>query len=468
MSTVAVAATAAPTVLPLRRATTFFLNLAFLAWPFWGFSLVNVGHTGITYTTVFGFIAILLRIAQLCTGGEARMHRAWRWAILIGCSTLFSATSIVSDGAPELEATIRTTTHLFFLVALALAWGAEERSAVQVLRLFRGWLWFSVPICLFGIYQIFARVFGLPMAWLTMTNSSLIFTDEVLELQQLSLRFGNFYRATSVFSEPSTLGLYVLHCLVMFGVAIAGRRSEIYFRRRWMRIAVVMIYLTTLFLTYSLGAFFTGIVLLIVMMITLSGVRRGILLRNLALGTAVFLTVDLAVLNPVFHVGIAQLTAQRVRGIIAASRQEDSRELVTGDSYPKRLREIRNGLRIWSEYPLRGAGLGRYAELSGAEKYGAAFYVRILAELGIVGFAVFTLFGFLLARRLLLLRLRFPPGSPEWTAAVTGGFLMLLMMLHGMFSEFLHSEVYWMEAGIAFVIAKTLQPERVDRLRIWG
>lgn len=64
-------------------------------------------------------------------------------------------------------------------------------------------LYFSVFINVFGVYQMFARAFNLPFAWIDINNVTVGLRNNISMdgLKQLSLNFDNFFRATSLLAN---------------------------------------------------------------------------------------------------------------------------------------------------------------------------------------------------------------------------------------------------------------------------
>ena len=451
----------------MDRIIWWLLGASFIVWPFWGFEVGHVGTFGISPTILLGSLAMVLWVLHTSVGnGGFELHRAAGWTVVLMLCATLAAFSIVRDGASSIDKPVRTLAHLAFLIGMMVVWASMKRPPHALLQLFRTWIWLAFALCLFGVYQIFARLYHLPFAWLELTNVTLLQWYRGDETQQLSLRFGNYFRATSVFSEPSTLGLFCAQAILMLGTATAAHHGDVYVRSGFMRAVIGITLMVTLFLTYSMGALLTASTLFVMMTLSLERARRLIVLRNALAGIAIFVVVDLSLLQPIFGLSITQLTAARVQGIIAARSSGDYRDYVVGDSFATRLRSLREGERIWEQYPIIGAGLGRYAELSTYTAYNDTLYFRVLAELGLLG--LIAVVGFLWSVSVHLFRAtrRLAIGSDEWIVVRTMAYTVVIQFVIGWASDLLHAELFWIEMGMALLALKAVAGDRRAIVRI--
>lgn len=110
------------------------------------------------------------------------------------------------SGSSEMQIQwLKTSTNFLSKWLLILTFASGIYSADAFRSAIRFMLVISIAINVFGIYQIFARAFDLPLAWIPINNVSISIRNyhSMDNMTQLSLRFENFFRATSIFSEPS-------------------------------------------------------------------------------------------------------------------------------------------------------------------------------------------------------------------------------------------------------------------------
>ncbi len=240
---------------------------------------------------------------------------------------------------------------------------------------------------IFGIYQIFARLYNLPFAWVKITN--ITFEQRGMkevqgETMQLALRFGNFYRATSIFPEPAALAYYNLFNLLYIVVPfIKGTRPFI--KNPVFNVIVFISVILGLLTPFSLGGL-AGFVVFFVLLIIFEKlkVRKFII-------PIILLIITVAIFDYYFHqetqTSIVNLFYERVSGLLST---KPGIEPITGESTPGRLNSFKNAIDMFFTSPLVGIGLGNtyYHPLSNI-RFADSSMFAILAEMGIFGIIIF-------------------------------------------------------------------------------
>jgi hypothetical protein len=240
---------------------------------------------------------------------------------------------------------------------------------------------------IFGIYQIFARLYDLPLAWIKITNVS--FEQRGMkevqgETVQLSLRFGNFFRATSFFPEPSALAYYNLFNLLYIVVPFV-RGSRPFIKNPVINIIVFISVILGLLTPFSLGGL-SGFIVFMFLLIFFEKlkVRKFII-------PIILLLITVGIFDYYFQketqTSIVSLFNERVSGLLST---KPGIEPITGESTPGRLNSFKNAVDIFFTSPIVGIGLGNtyYHPLSNM-RFADSSLFAIIAEMGLFGTIIF-------------------------------------------------------------------------------
>ncbi|HRK60515.1 MAG TPA: hypothetical protein PLI74_12785 [Candidatus Kapabacteria bacterium] len=147
---------------------------------------------------------------------------------------------------------IKTTLHYIYVLILGVAIIGSNFTINDIYKAYKIHIYFSVLVSTFGIYQLFARAFDLPFAWITMsTNTNLARGMDFKEWGQLSLNYGSFFRATSIFSEPSTFAGYTAQILSLLFTTISQTSAQ-FVNNKLFWWLIVIVNLVGLLLAFSL------------------------------------------------------------------------------------------------------------------------------------------------------------------------------------------------------------------------
>ena len=197
----------------LQRVLRGLLVAGFFAgWVTFGFTLVNLGRFSITLQllSAVGLCVFATRVSSWC-------HPAVLFLVGSGLSAWIGAATSVNYSPRAWSHVVQYGIGIGVLAAaLSLPW---ERSLPRLLRFC---FWLVVIVFVYAIYQWAARRFGLPLAYLPITNLQL---GDDLGFQRgygLSSSSGST-RVSSFFPEPSGLGRFLLwmYCLG----SVARKRS---------------------------------------------------------------------------------------------------------------------------------------------------------------------------------------------------------------------------------------------------
>ncbi len=351
----------------------------------------------------------------------------------------------------------------FFLFVILLH--PQMSIASFLIRVFTVW---GFVVSLYGIYQIPARVFDLPLGWLPVTNVSVFASRtpdpyKLMEVSsQLSLRYSQFFRSTSLFSEPSVLGRMAATTLIFVLVPYVQREKP--FLPRNLSIAAGIAMILAIFASLSLTGV-GGVLVLLVTLVLLEGIRRSKVLFGYIAIIGVLIVGTAKLLTPIVQIDILDLYVQRITRILNLGTTPFMGH-ISGESTSTRLKGITVSLHVWEDYPVTGVGAGHFYLAEAAQRAGYVFsstmYTALLSETGIVGFALFLAFllGLLfLALQMYYQRIHFRDAEVRRLAGV----LPYLVVLYLFFK--LSSTVYislWLDLIFAFrILAEVMYAAKI-------
>jgi hypothetical protein len=313
-------------------------------------------------------------------------------------SMLFVGIGPLIDGYQTMSLqSIKTLAHFGFIWAFAAIVLCSDVSVEQWRSVLRLHLSIGMAVCLYGLYQIPARTMDLPLAWLEITNAGFkAHVENEPELGQLALRFAEFYRATSIFPEPSALGSYAAN-LVFLNVIPWARSGTGFLKTSWARVTSVVLALLALFAAFSM----TGILLLCVgSAFVLLRYRKKLFgtLGVIVLVFAVGLPIIDSYINWHFNVSVLELFAVRIESIFSGEAFENVGGGVDGESANMRADDFTIAYKMWLENPLFGVGPGNTEHSFFARNHNTItmsnVYAGTLAEYGpITLFVLLCMYG---------------------------------------------------------------------------
>lgn len=368
--------------------------LIFLTAYFDAFQVFALSTMGITISFLLRGVFILGFLKKTVWDGERLQFSASPPIMLLGAflfaAALSSLNPLIQTSAPMIIQFHKTFAHLTYISAFALICGIYPIKPITWERVFKTWLLISIVVNSFAIYQIFARIYDLPFAWITFSNVSLISRhsgEQITEFGQLSLKFGNFYRATSFFSEPSALAA---HNVTIFFIMLMPKfqGNGFIFKSSTLNWTIIILSIIALFLTFSLtGVFGLALVLFVALMSRLHKVLKPIIFWFI-IGAAIVVVAD-RIVYPYYNISVLELFYDRIAGII----QGGDNSSIGGESFFTRAHSGWVGIQIWLSSPITGFGLGCFYLYPGNDiKFPDIGIASALAETGLLGSLAFTAF----------------------------------------------------------------------------
>ncbi len=312
---------------------------------------------------------------------------------------LSASAPILEGDATKQVQFLKTSLHFLYLVMFSILCAGLKISSLDWKRTVQLIMICAIVVNIFGIYQLLARAMDLPLAWLNISDITLssttrgvsiedIQTDSEGITRQISLSYGSFYRATSVFSEPSAFAGFCNLILVCLFVPVI-RNGKPFVNSKNFNIILTILTVVSLFLTFSL----TGLVLFlgIVGFAFVTDRSKNIIkiLKIIGLVAVVLFITDLIV-EAATGISVGGLFTQRVGGIV--SKYTGGRiETTGGESFFTRVGTLSKAVEIWLVYPVTGIGAGCYFTFMRSAEFGFSDsgVFAVLAETGTIGVLIF-------------------------------------------------------------------------------
>jgi hypothetical protein len=439
----------------INKSINILLILIFIGIQFGAFQLFAIGSFGFQASYFFMIILYFVLIKKNFwnqPGFSFPNNYLIGMLGLLGVSVLLSGfTPFFSGSNPQTAQFLKSAVHIFFLMAFVFLISISEIKAKAWTNAIKAVLLIAVFINAFGVYQIFARGFDLPFAWLEITNVSYSIRGEIDadDIQQLSLKYGNFYRATSFFSEPSFLASFNVYILTFMVVPYVQRKKQ-FINSKIFNIINFSLALVANFLTFSLTGL-VGLFLLVVALFMFEERKRLLaIIPILALSMGVLFVVD-GVVKKYTEVSVAELFAKRLEGLYYLTKGR--KHFTYGETVGVRSTAAEKSYLIWRDNPINGCGLG----LTGYQKkyqlgFGDFTILAALAELGMIGFFVFTgvFIALLYYTRRMLRNKDDPDISPEKQVLYGISFYIVvhLFELNFITSNSLINQALWVPLGL--------------------
>jgi len=371
---------------------------------------------------------------------------------------------VLSDHHAENIQFIKTYWHFLFLTSFPIFLGLFKIENKVWVNIFRLWLYFSIIINIFGIYQLFARAYDLPLAWIDLTNASLTALDDTNEpYQQLSLKFKNFYRATSIFSEPSALAGYNLTIIGFMILPLFKSESMKLFKSRKLLTFIFILSALSLFVTFSL----TGVLGLFFLAFAYFIYNKGINYKRIIqilIAVMIIIVIGDFFIVEYFQTSVLELFYTRITSLLGLTTHN-----IVGESFDTRSNNFASSVELWLKSPIIGIGLGQTKHL-GEIGYSDFAVMHSLIETGIIGGFFFLSLFILNIGEYLSLRSSFHKLKPETIYALNASFyaLVILTMTNFLTSNSFVGFALWSIMAIIFSILTNAKKEiGYDARPVW-
>jgi hypothetical protein len=359
------------------------------------YQLFSIGTYGFTLIDLFTIVFFLIIFKKFLWDGDKlqfSFHYGTVFIFLFLLAVLLSSLNpIITGDKNQIVQYLKSSTHLIFLISFTLVFATYPVKTSIWVKIIQLWLLLSIFINIFAAYQITARAFDLPFAWLEMSNLSLSARGEVdkSSISQLSLQFGSFFRATSIFYEPSGLAFFNTF-IISFIVAPYFKGAKPFFRSKALTLIILILSLIAMLLTFSMTGLLGIFLILISTQIFKFSKRILYAIPAVILSVIILIAAD-SVVEKNFGVSVFDLFGTRFRGIL----NQKGTEGMAGESFFTRKNTIIGTLETWQEYPVTGIGFGTLQYANKGMIFSDNGAGSLLAETGSIGFITFS--GMILA-----------------------------------------------------------------------
>ena len=387
----------------------------------------------------------------------------------IAAASIVSAVNPILGGDPLQQIQfVKTCMHFLYLVLLVILCSGLTIKNTDWKFSIQSLLIAAVGVHLFGMYQLVARALDLPLAWFSINSIAFasrggydLASVNQGEVRQLSLNFGSFFRATSIFSEPSSLAAFCMFILTALLVPFL-RDARHFIHNHRFNVILTVLTVVSLFLTFSLTAAALFFGLLIFAFATERTKKSLKLLKIIGIITLVIIATNVVV-EYATDISVSGLFTQRIGGIV--SKYTGGRmETTNGESFFGRLSTIEYALQVWYSYPLTGIGIGCYYSFNKSESHGFSDsgIFSCLAETGFIGFVMFcgVLFStFYLFKKYILSDDYQKLTQDTKQLAHFSLYNAILMMIASVTSNTFVSSYFWLEIALFYAVLSTAHRE---------
>jgi O-antigen ligase len=359
-----------------------------------GHELIPAFGYGMTPWDISAILIILYSFKRLFWNGDrpkiSRNHIYTGLVIFLASVLISIFVPIFSGNRLFLLQVIKTTVHLIFFITYFFSFIFLDINKEKIRVLFKALLIVAFITNVFAVYQLFARIYDLPLKLITFYNSANVSRGKMEdnEIAQLTLQFENFTRATSYMSEPSALAGANCFFLLLTLVPYLTKQKQ-YFKSKVFNSLNLIFMLLGLFLTFSLS----GLLGLSLILSIAVFVHRRLSFSNLFKGLGVALLIIIladVVAEKTFDISVLGLFGQRISSILPIKNNKT--EQIAGESLEHRQTTFERSYKIWKENPIIGIGIGL---TSYHKEFDLAFsdtsIMAMMGEAGIIGGISMTL-----------------------------------------------------------------------------
>lgn len=436
--------------------TKFLINISLLSSIGIIFVLFKVGNFNITISYLILALLYMIFLIKFIFN-QIKLENNDLIKVLIVFASIVSFSSIIpllSGSEEKIYQALKTQVHLIFVMLFPFVLYAlkPEKDTIKTTLII--FLIASIFVNFFGVYQIFARAFDLPLAWLDLsewTSSSRVDTGGV-EITQLSLQFKNFYRATSIFSEPSHLAKYNLIILAILFFPSINNISLI--KSKIISITILILSFITLFFTFSM----TGVIGFCLLLFIFLIFEKSFKIKKFLAYASIFLLVLLigdTISKLYFDISVLELFYDRILGILGLGQKID------GESLYARTYNIQYSFETWANSPIFGIGPGQTYLVHSEFMFSDYGILHILIEQGILGlFIILLLPIYFFSELSILFKYKGLLKGDYFTFAQIALYTTtVLFSINALTGNQVISTHFWIEFGFAFVCLETAKKE---------
>ncbi len=374
----------------------FLIVLLFISYYVTQYQLFSVSTYGVSGVDFF-LLLIYILFFKHAFADSMEFRTAWKphlvFFFVLMLASVLSGLYPVMSGNPVMNAQFfKSCVHFIFLLlfpALMVFYPVKPATWTAVVRI---WLIIGIIINSYAVYQIFARAYDLPLAWIDYTNISIVSRNAELieDYRQLALRFEDFYRATSIFSEPSALAVFNQYMLVFMAVPYAQNR-KMFFESRILNVVMVITTILGMFFAFSLTGVL-GAFVIISLIVFIEFNKRVLKILSFVGIALIFIVIADLIVEPYINISVRELFTKRISGIY--SRSSGRGEDIDGESFFGRASNAGVSVSVAMVNPVTGVGIGNFGNITNDESVGFSEFTALnaFAETGMIGGVSYVLY----------------------------------------------------------------------------
>lgn len=438
----------------------------FISYLFIGFEIFHISTFSFTYFDFFFLFFVLWCCKRIIWNGDTFNIEKKYFVICLFALPILCLTSAINpmflnfDNLNVLQY-VKSSTNFIYCISFAILCSGLDIPIVLWINGLRGLVMFSIPINLFGGYQLIARVYDLPLKQLEYNAVNFITKLENPDgpPTQLALNFENFYRATSVFSEPSYLAMYNSTILMICMVSAFLGSTLLIKNKKWLWTFAIVAIIGN-FLTFSLTAVVTIATYVgALFLLEYGGKKKMKIVYSMLLLFLLLFPINY-VIEDISKISLLNLFEQRISSVATLNHSES----ISGESFFYRASTMNLAISIWKDSPIFGVGTGMffyYAPLYYPSYYGTIIYtdsgfIQALTEWGVLGFVFFLGFVVTIIISSILERKNFRnyQENPLTILLYLLPYFGLMMLWLNTSQNSLISRIFWMYAGCSISLLR--------------
>lgn len=322
-----------------------------------GFSLFYFSTYGFTLLDVNIFFCLIVLIFSFFNGQKAlkvAINPPNFFLLLFNVSIFFSFIVVfITNSAINNVQLLKSTTHYYYVLAfILLVFSSFLQPDTYYKKIIPTLIILLTIFNIYGIYQLFARIYGLPFAWIEYSNKGIFSRLEIFtNIQQSIMSYGFFVRATSIFTEPSVLASYNIYLLVFLIIPwIQYRRN--FFNSSMLTSLFIAISGITLFFTFSMtGVLGFILVFSLAFFIEKFTMYKKVLFIILVSLVAIYFANFLA--KEIVQVDLLEMFSHRFKSLLTFGKEE-----IGGESFSGRIKNLSQSFNVFTKNYLFGVGMG--------------------------------------------------------------------------------------------------------------
>jgi hypothetical protein len=440
------------------------LVCVFVTMPLFQFSLVNLGERGLLRIDLIGiliFLAIFALRFALRFGntrqGLWELHCFSTPALVFWYVSLLTMVNLFDASPKRLEDFLTVTAQLTLNIAVFLAISGLRMRKDTLAKLVRVWVAVACLMSSYAIYQLIARIYDWPLAWVQYTNPS-------YGAQHVDLLLANpdqrayYIRPAALLGEPSYLSGYLIGPLLILLALRSSRESGIHVFGSSGRDAIALLVLALGFLfTLAIGPTFALMATISTALVTRPWGARFALRAIIVVLVASIVLFGVSTWS---DLDLVSFLIDRFLSLISFSAG-----MPTEPSLYWRVAGSAIALQEWLQHPILGCGLGCIAAIAERSSepsvvMSSAPWVTLLVEQGIMGMVALL---YLVVRIVAKLHSQIRQQHPDSEVPLVMGIYLVLWseLFLGLTTHSWNTQPErWIVMGLAGAIARNLSEKQ--------